>query len=70
MQGGKRISGHEKKSEQNLPLVTIITVVLNGEKYLEQTFNSVFLQSYPNIEYIVIDGGSKDKTIDIIKQHE
>jgi glycosyltransferase involved in cell wall biosynthesis len=43
---------------------------LNGEKYLEQTFNSVFFQSYPNIEYIVIDGGSKDKTIDIIKQHE
>ncbi|MBI3518179.1 MAG: glycosyltransferase [Bacteroidetes bacterium] len=70
MQGGKRINGYEKKSEQNLPLVSIITVVLNGEKHLEQTFNSVFHQNYPNIEYIVIDGGSKDKTIEIIKQYE
>lgn len=69
MQGGIRIAGNEKKSEINLPLVTIITVVLNGEKYLEQTFKSVFSQSYSNIEYIVIDGGSKDKTIDIIKQY-
>ncbi len=69
MQGGLRTIGVEKKSEMNFPLVTIITVVLNGEKYLEQTFNSVFNQSYSNIEYIVIDGGSKDNTIDIIEKY-
>ena len=69
MQGGIRTIGVEKKSEMNFPLVTIITVVLNGEKYLEQTFKSVFNQSYSNIEYIVIDGGSKDNTIDIIEKH-
>jgi glycosyltransferase involved in cell wall biosynthesis len=70
MQGGIRITGSEKKSGINLPLVTIITVVLNGEKHLEQTIKSVFSQTYPNIEYIVIDGGSKDGTIDLIKKHE
>ena len=69
MQGGLRTIGVEKKSEVNFPLVTIITVVLNGEKYLEQTFKSVFNQSYSNIEYIVIDGGSKDNTIDIIEKY-
>jgi len=53
-----------------MPLVTIITVVYNGEKYLEQTFSSVFNQSYKNIEYIIIDGGSTDSTLEIIKKNE
>lgn len=70
MEGGARIKGIEKKSEPDLPLITIITVVLNGEKYIEQTFKSVFGQTYSNIEYIVIDGNSTDKTIDIIRQYE
>lgn len=70
MQGGLRTQGIEKKSEPNLPLVSIITVVLNGEKFLEQTFQSVFSQTYPNIEYLVIDGGSTDHTLNIIKKNE
>ena len=40
----------------NNPLVTIITVVFNGEKYLQQTIDSVYNQTYKNIEYIIIDG--------------
>ena len=52
------------------PLVSIITVVYNGEKYLEQTINSVINQSYKNIEYIIIDGGSSDRTLEIIKEYE
>lgn len=52
------------------PLVSIITVVLNGEKWIEQTISSVLVQSYQNIEYIIIDGGSTDKTLDIIRQYE
>jgi glycosyltransferase involved in cell wall biosynthesis len=52
------------------PLVSIITIVYNGEKYIEQTINSVLSQSYPHIEYVIIDGGSKDNTIPIIKKYE
>ena len=52
------------------PLISIITVVYNGEKYLEQTIQSVINQTYKNIEYIVIDGGSTDGTLDIIKKYE
>jgi len=52
------------------PLISIITVVYNGEKYLEQTIQSVLNQTYKNIEYIIIDGGSTDGTLGIIKQYE
>ncbi len=52
------------------PLISIITVVYNGEKFLEKTIQSVINQSYKNIEYIIIDGGSRDKTVDIIKKYE
>lgn len=53
-----------------LPLISIITVVYNGARYLEETILSILNQSYPNIEYIVIDGGSTDGTLDIIKRYE
>ncbi len=51
-------------------LITIVTAVLNGDKYLEHTIRSVLDQDYPYIEYIVIDGGSTDDTLDIIKNYE
>ena len=51
------------------PLFSIITVVLNGEKYLEQTIKSVLSQSTKDFEYIVIDGGSTDNTLKIIKKY-
>jgi len=50
--------------------VSIITVCLNSEDTIEQTINSVLSQSYPHIEYIVIDGGSVDRTINIISQYK
>ena len=52
------------------PLISIITVVFNGSKTLEQTIQSVLNQTYKNIEYIIIDGGSTDGTLDIIKKYE
>lgn len=55
---------------KTIPLISIITVVYNGSKTLEQTIQSVINQSYKNIEYIIIDGGSTDETINIIKKYE
>ena len=52
------------------PLISIITVVFNGGKTLEQTIQSVISQSYKHIEYIIIDGLSTDGTLDIIKKYE
>lgn len=52
------------------PLISIVTVVYNGEQHLKQTINSVLNQTYKNLEYIIIDGGSTDGTINIIKQYE
>lgn len=59
-----------KKTKPGLPLISIITVVYNGVKTIEQTINSVLNQSYENIEYIIIDGGSTDGTIDIVRKYE
>lgn len=54
----------------SLPLISIITVVYNGEKYLQQTIDSVFNQTYKNIEYLIIDGGSTDNTLNIIQNNK
>lgn len=51
-------------------LITVITVVFNGVKYLEETIQSVINQNYNNVEYIIIDGGSTDGTLEIIKKYE
>jgi putative colanic acid biosynthesis glycosyltransferase len=61
---------HQKKSSPSNPLVSIITVVFNGEKHLEQTIHSVINQKYKNIEYIIIDGGSTDRTLEIIENYK
>ena len=55
-------------SEQ--PLVSIITIVFNGEKDIQQTMDSVLQQSYGSVEYIVIDGGSTDATVSILEEYD
>ncbi|QKF68406.1 glycosyltransferase, family 2 [Arcobacter venerupis] len=58
------------KMNTNKTKVTIVTVTYNAQEYLEQTIKSIIEQDYPNIEYIIIDGASTDKTVDIIKKYE
>lgn len=57
-------------SSINIPLITIITVVFNKEKEIESTIQSIINQTYPNIEYIIIDGGSTDKTLKIVNKYQ
>ncbi|HEY1196831.1 glycosyltransferase family 2 protein [Flavobacterium sp.] len=54
----------------NKPKISIVTVVYNGIDYIEPTILSVVNQDYPNFEYIIIDGGSSDGTVEVIKQYE
>ena len=56
-EGGKRISKDFKSSEANRPKITIITTVLNSEKYLEECFKSLHDQNFNHYEHIVVDGG-------------
>lgn len=59
-----------KKNNNSKPLITIITVTLNSQKFLKFTLDSIFKQRYKNYELIIIDGNSRDETIKILKQNE
>jgi glycosyltransferase involved in cell wall biosynthesis len=54
----------------NIPLISIITVVYNSEKYIEKTIKSIKEQTSHNFEYIIIDGNSTDETLNIISRHK
>lgn len=51
------------------PRITIVTPSYNQGQYLEETIRSVLLQDYPNLEYLVIDGGSHDRTLEVLRRY-
>ena len=59
-----------KENENDKPLISIITIVYNGEKYIEDCLKAIKNQTYKNIQYIIIDAKSTDRTLKIIDQYK
>jgi hypothetical protein len=57
-------------SNVELPRIALVTPAFNSVRYIEATIQSVLAQNYPNLDYFIVDGGSTDGTIDVIKKYE
>ena len=71
VQGGYRPrSAGQSAAQAHVSRVSVVTVVRNGEATIENTILSVLSQRHPNLEYIVVDGGSTDGTLDILRRYD
>lgn len=68
--GGKRLKGIIAERNAERPLVTVVTAVFNGRQHIGASLDSVLGQDYPNIEHIVLDGGSNDGTVEVLRQYD
>lgn len=70
MTGGRRTRGERVAGTAEQPLISVVTVVRNGVAHIEKTIVAALEQTYPHIEYIVIDGGSTDGTVDVLRRYD
>lgn len=64
------LTNEDEPALQNYDRVSVVTVVFNGRAHIRETIESVLTQDYPHIEYIVIDGGSTDGTVELVRQYD
>jgi glycosyltransferase involved in cell wall biosynthesis len=74
LSGGRRlkclVAEDGAKACTEMPLVTVVTAAFNGQQFMAACLESVLRQDYPNIEHLVLDGGSTDGTLDVLRQYD